>query len=301
MAGSAAGPKAVVVSAVGIDTNVYLAGGDIDWTVESNFAVTADVVGQAGAYAARGFTSLGMATTLVGVVGDDAAGEHVKRTVARWGIDATWLADPLHTHRSVNRVFGDGSRKNFYDGGAATEIVIPALPDALFAGAMVVHVHLEDWCRHMLAPARASGALVACDLQDVADLDDPYRRDFIAAADVLFFSGVDQPDPAAAAQQLLASGPAQVVVAGLGGSGALVATQEGLSRFPLVAMDEPVVDTNGAGDSLAVATLWSMGVLGSAPEAAVQHGQIAARWMCTRRADEKEPIDAATLLRLAGG
>ena len=301
MAAREAGPKAVVVGAVGIDTNVYLSGGDIDWTVESNFAVTADVVGQAGAYAARGFTALGMATTLVGAVGNDAAGGHVKRTVAGWGIDATWLVDPLRTHRSVNLVFGDGSRKNFYDGGAATEIAVPALPDALFAGAAVVHVHLEDWCRQALAPARASGALVACDLQDVADLDDPYRRDFIAAADVLFFSGVDQPDPAAAAQQLLARGPAQVVVAGLGGSGALVATHVGLSRFPATAMDGPVIDTNGAGDSLAAATLWSMCVLGSEPEVAVQHGQIAARWMCKWRANEKEPIDPTTLSRLAGG
>lgn len=293
--------RAVVVGAVGIDTNVYLAGGRIDWDVESNFAVTVDVTGQAGAYAARGYVGLGMATTLIGAVASDDAGARVRHDVATWGLDAVWLTDPRRTHRSVNLVYGDGSRKNFYDGGGSMDIGDPGLPSDVFAAATIVHVHIEDWCRHLLRAARASGALVGCDLQDVADLDDPYRQDFVHGADVLFFSGVDQPDPAAAARELLRRSAGQAVIAGLGSHGALVATVDGVTQLPPVVMDEPVVDTNGAGDSLAVGTLWSLAVDGADPITSVQRGQVAARWMCRQRAGAKEPIDAATLCRLAGG
>lgn len=289
----------MVVGAVGIDSNVYLAGGRIDWNVESNFAVTVDVTGQAGAYAARGYAGLGMATTLIGAVADDDAGARVRSDVAAWGIDAVWVTDPQRTHRSVNLVFGDGSRKNFYDGGGSIEIGDPSLPHGVFVGAAIVHIHIEDWSRHLLGAAHASGALVGCDLQDVADLDDPYRQDFVRGADVLFFSGVDQHDPAAAAQELLRRSAGRTVVAGLGAAGALVATHDGVTQLSPVTMDEPVVDTNGAGDSLAVGTLWSLAVDGADPVTAVHRGQVAARWMCRRRAGEKEPIDVATLRRLA--
>ena len=43
----------VVVGNVGIDTNIYLPGADIDFNVESNFTENLDTVGQAGAYAAQ--------------------------------------------------------------------------------------------------------------------------------------------------------------------------------------------------------------------------------------------------------
>jgi sugar/nucleoside kinase (ribokinase family) len=293
--------RAVVVGAAGIDTNVYLAGGRIDWDVESNFAVTVDVTGQAGAYAARSYARLGMATTLIAAVGADDAGDRVTRDVAAWGIDTVWLHDPQRTHRSVNLVYQDGSRKNFYDGGGSMEIGDPGLEPAVFSGAAIVHVHIEDWCRHLLGAARASGGLVACDLQDVVDLDDPYRQDFVRSADVLFFSAVDQRDPAVAARELLRRSAGRAVVAGLGARGALVATHEGVTHLPPVVMDEPVVDTNGAGDSLAVGTLWSLVVDGTDPVTAVQRGQVAARWLCSRRAGEKEPIDGVTLRRLCVG
>ena len=51
-----------VVGNVGIDTNVYIAGADIDFGVESNFTENLDYVGQAGGYAARGYAQLGKRT-----------------------------------------------------------------------------------------------------------------------------------------------------------------------------------------------------------------------------------------------
>ena len=48
----------VVVGNVGIDTNVYLPGSDIDFSVEANFTENFDYVGQAGGYASQGFAQL---------------------------------------------------------------------------------------------------------------------------------------------------------------------------------------------------------------------------------------------------
>ena len=54
--------EVVVVGNVGVDTNVYLPGVDIDFSVESNFTQNIDYVGQAGGYSARGFAQLGRKT-----------------------------------------------------------------------------------------------------------------------------------------------------------------------------------------------------------------------------------------------
>ena len=58
---------AVVVGGAGVDTNVYLLGDDIDWSVESNFTRNVDCVGQAGGYSSRLFAR----HTCTLVAGDD--------------------------------------------------------------------------------------------------------------------------------------------------------------------------------------------------------------------------------------
>src|SRR5512144_1882 len=107
----------VVVGNVGIDTNVYLPGSDIDFTVEANFTENLDYIGQAGGYASRGYAQLGKKTAFIGYVGDDYSGRFIREEFHRDGIDTTALfIDPQGTSRSVNFMYRDGRRKNFYDG-----------------------------------------------------------------------------------------------------------------------------------------------------------------------------------------
>ena len=49
----------VVVGNAGIDTNVFLYGADVDFSVEANFSDTLDTVGQAGGYSSRGYVGGG--------------------------------------------------------------------------------------------------------------------------------------------------------------------------------------------------------------------------------------------------
>ena len=60
------GFEVVVVGNVGIDTNVYLPGRDIDFSVEANFTENLDCLGQAGGYASRGYAQLGRRTAFIG-------------------------------------------------------------------------------------------------------------------------------------------------------------------------------------------------------------------------------------------
>jgi sugar/nucleoside kinase (ribokinase family) len=143
--------------------------------------------------------------------------------------------------------------------------------------------------------ARAQGLTIACDLQDVVDPHDPYRRDFIDQADILFFSAANFEDPASLIRQFLTGRPERIVVTGMGARGCALGTAEGVRFFPPVAMAAPVIDTNGAGDMLAVGFLSSYVLEGYSVEDALLRGQIAARHACTLKASSSGLISRRQL------
>lgn len=277
----------VVVGCVGVDTNAYLPGPDVDLTAEGLLGPVVDAVGQAGGYSSRLFSALGRSTRLVASVGDDPLGGMVRRVLADDGVEAVLASDPHGTHRSVNLVTTDGSRRNVYDarGSSVVPHDLGAFEEAV-AGARLVVFHLEDWCRALVPAAVASGAVVATDLQDVRDVDDPYRADFLRHADVVLLSGAHLADPEAAARVLAGRRPGRVVVVGLGADGCLAAVGEEVRRVPAVAAGDPVVDTNGAGDALAAGLLDALVLDGLDLAAALDRGQRLARRVCERR-----PVD----------
>lgn len=290
----------VVVGNVGIDTNVYLpAGARIRDAVaaEGNFASDLDCVGQAGGFTSRGFARLGVRTSFIGHVGDDPMGRWVRAELAGDGIDLTGLGvDPAGTARSVNLMAADGSRINFYDARGHMDLAVePALAADVFAGARLVLFHLANWARHLLPVAREAGAVIACDLQDVRDPADGYRRDFVAGADILFASAAHHPDPVPMIEHLLEAGRARLVICGRGARGVLVGDADGVLGHPPPPVDLPVVDTNGAGDALAVGFLRAHVLAGRPVADAVLHGQLAARWTCTQRADSSALVTAGQL------
>lgn len=300
MADTREGPEAVVAGCIGVDTNVYLSGADIDFSVESNFSRNIDCLGQAGGYSALGFASLGRRTAFIGAVGRDWHGEFVRQQLTRAGIEALLFEDPLGTHRSVNFMYRDGRRKNFYDGKGQMD-VRPDLEASrkLLSGARVLHAQLENGCRELLPLARQLGVVVSCDLQDLTSLEDPYRRDFIEQADILFFSTVNIPEPHEVITRLLRDRPGRRVIGGMGAQGAVLGGPEGVRFFPPVEWEAPVVDTNGAGDALAVGFLTSHVLEGRPAEEALWRGQLAARHVCAQESGRKQPLTALQLDELS--
>ncbi len=281
----------VVVGNVGIDTNVY-SQGEINFAVEANFTENLDYVGQAGGYASRGFARLGKRTAFIGYIGDDYQGAFIRREFAHDGIHTrAFFVDPAGTSRSINLMFPDGRRKNFYDGKSHMTLrPDPEVCRAVLAQARLAHFNIPNWARLLLPVARELGLTISCDIQDVVHLDDDYRRDFIAYADVLFFSAVNFSDPAYAIGRLLDKNSRMIVIAGLGARGCALGTAEGIRFFPPVQMDCPVIDTNGAGDGLAVGFLSSYYLDGYSLEEAVRRGQITARYTCSIKASSSNLI-----------
>jgi acarbose 7IV-phosphotransferase len=292
---------AVVVGNVGIDTNVYFHSDEPDFTRESNFTEDLDTVGQAGGYASRGYAQLGWRTAFIGHVGDDFSGHFIREEFACDGIDTTALfIDPAGTSRSVNFMYGDGRRKNFYDGKSHVQLQ----PDratcrSVLAQTRLAHFNLPNWARQLLPIAREVGVTIACDLQDVVTLRDGYRDDFIEYADVIFFSAVNQADPKALIEELLRWKPELIVVSGMGVKGCALGTRDGIRYFDPIDMDAPVIDTNGAGDGLAVGFLSSYVLAGYSLEDSIRRGQIAARYTCTQKASSAHLITPELLARYA--
>ncbi len=286
----------VVVGNVGIDTCVYFYGADIDFNVEANFTQNLDYVGQAGGFASRGYAQLGKRTAFIGHVGDDFGGRFVREEFARDGINMTGLfVDLAGTSRSINFMYRDGRRKNFYDGKSHMDLrPNEAICREVLAQTKLAHFNIPNWARYLLPIAKECGVTVACDLQDVVSVEDGYRQDFIQYADILFCSAVNQP-PHVLIEAFLCRNPSQLIVVGMGAQGCALGSREGIQYFPPAPMDAPVVDTNGAGDGLAVGFLTSYVLENYSLPDAVLRGQIAARHTCTQKASSSHLITSAQL------
>jgi sugar/nucleoside kinase (ribokinase family) len=287
-----------VIGAIGIDTNVYLYTDEVDFSVEANFSQNLDYIGQAGGYSCRGFKKLGYNVAFVGYVGDDYSGRYIRESLEKDGIDTYFGIDPEGTKRSVNIMYGDGRRKNFYDGKGSMRL----RPDLLaigeyLAGTGLVHINLVNWTRYLLPLFKEDNTVVSVDIQDVVSADDPYRQDYIKAADVLFFSAVNFPDPAPLIERFMVIRSDRIVICGMGKRGCALGTEKGISYYRAVELEEPVIDTNGAGDSLAVGFLASHFLQGHSLEASILRGQIAARYCCSRKATSSDLITRELLDR----
>lgn len=287
----------VVVGNAGIDSSVYLHGAEIDFEVETNFSENLDNVGQAGGYSARGFAQLGKRTAFIGYVGDDHNGRFIREEFERDGIDTTALfVDPAGTGRSVNFMYRDGRRKNFYDGkghmGLEPDL---ELCQSVLAASKLVHFSIPNWARQLLPIARELGLTIACDIQDVVSIDDPYRQDFVDHADILFFSATNREDPTGLINEFMKDKPGRIVISGMGARGCAMGTDKGIEFFPAVEMEAPVIDTNGAGDGLAVGFLSSFMLDNFSLSDSIFRGQIAARYTCTQKASSSTLITAEQL------
>jgi sugar/nucleoside kinase (ribokinase family) len=293
--------EVVVIGNAGVDTNIYLPGKDIDFDHEANFTTNIDYVGQAGGYASRGYAQLGWRTGFIGALGDDMAGEMVNRKFQGDSIDMRGVFnDPAGTARSINFMYSDGRRKNFYDGKSHMDLPVPL--DGLVGilqGARLAHFNIPNWARRVLPLAKRMGVTIACDIQDTTDIHDPYRLDFIAFADYLFFSAANFSDPAVLIEQFLNQKPDLTVICGMGARGCALGIRSGIQYFPPPALDLPVVDTNGAGDGLAVGFLSSRVLENRSLEESILRGQITARFTCSIKASTDHLITREELDRLS--
>lgn len=295
--------RVTIIGNPGWDTLVFPSDGQLpDLTADGYYSRNVDTVGHAGGFTARALARLGHATTILGSVGEDDPGARIREVLQADGVDVSPLfTDPTGTARSVNLVSADGRRVFFYDGGAHMDLEPPAENvKAALDGSELVMCSLANWARQVLPLARERRVPIAVDLQDVRDPADAYRADFIRQADVLFASAAHVPDLLAAARLWMGMGRARTVVFGMGSQGALLVTHPertsggifGLVHQPPPESRLPVVDTTGAGDTLAAAFLDGV-FFGHLDEvAALRRAQLAARQTASKVGGDGLPTAA---------
>jgi len=105
--------------------------------------------------------------------------------------------------------------------------------------------------RPLLEITKRKGIPICTDVHTIADPNDEYNRDFMAAADVLFLSDEKLWTTAEkAAQELMARYGNKLIVIGQGARGALLLEQDGEPVHLPAVKTRPMVSTIGAGDAL---------------------------------------------------
>lgn len=247
--------KILVSGLINLETTLRVDSFPLDYEpVRYPFHGAASTVSGVGYNLSKALNTLGDQVTLLSLIGADPPGWLARQALAQDGLpDAGVLTCPTATAQSVILYEPGGRRQIHVDLKDLQEQVYPpeGIPAALSACDLAVLCNI-NFSRPMLAAARQAGVPVATDVHTISDLDDPYNRDFMAAADILFMSDERLPcSPEDWAARLLERYPAEIMVIGLGAQGALLAVRhDGFSgRFPAVHL-RPVVNSIGAGDAL---------------------------------------------------
>jgi ribokinase len=218
------------------------------------FGINSSVSG-VGYNVAKALTVLGQGDVrFLAIIGSDAAGKLALESLAADGVPTKHVITVLdRTPQSVILYDREGQRAINTDLKDIQDAAYPAgLFEAAIAGCELAVLCNINFARPFLARARAVGIPVATDVHTIADLADPYNRDFMAAASILFMSDERLPcAPEAWVRRIWDRYGADVVVVGLGAAGALLGVRRDrlLERLPAVHI-RPVVNTIGAGDAL---------------------------------------------------
>lgn len=202
----------------------------------------------------KALTTLGNHVSLLALVGNDMNSQLVRAALQRDEIDDRLVEATLpQTPQSAILYDPTGRRAIFTDLKDIQERSYPAAEAAAaIATADFCVLCNINFARPLLAAAGEAGKPIATDVHAIAELDDSFNADFMAAAHVLFMSHERLAAPPEEwAHAVLTRYSPEVLVVGLGNQGALLAVQRDgfLGRFPAVSI-RPVVSTVGAGDAL---------------------------------------------------
>jgi acarbose 7IV-phosphotransferase len=203
---------------------------------------------------ASALTRLGGRVRLASLVGRDEVGQLARQALAAAQVADDAVLDALdQTCQSLILYDESGRRAIFTD---LKDIQERAYPSERFAeqarGCALAVICNINFARPLLAQAQALGLPIVSDVHALADLDDSYNQDYMAAAEVLFLSHERLPtSPEEFARAIQQRFGTPIVVVGMGAEGALLALrrEQTLARVSAIA-PRGVVSTVGAGDAL---------------------------------------------------
>ncbi|WP_420641243.1 carbohydrate kinase family protein [Candidatus Leptofilum sp.] len=202
----------------------------------------------------KALTTLGSQVNFLTMVGDDFLGQQVRQQAEADTISSKYIVTRMpQTAQAVILYDKQGKRQGHTDLKDVQERPFPPeLFQQALQGSDLAILCNVNYTRPFLAQAQQAGIPIATDVHTIADLDDDYNRDYMAAATILFMSDERLPlPPEQWAKKVQNKFGAEIVVIGLGTKGALLAVKADnfCERLPAV-QTRPIVNTIGAGDSL---------------------------------------------------
>ena len=288
----------LVLGGAGVDTIVYVP--ELPLPDADSYMVPAIEMraGQTGDGVALGLAALGLRTHHVDVLGADREGDLVRELHERHGVEFTAVPTAAGTKRAVNLVDPLGRRLSLYDisRGDGDDRFPDELIGKLAGTSRHVHVSITHPGVHALPALVSSGATISTDLHNW-DGENNYHEAFASAADIVFLSAAALPDHEAAMRAILARGRARAVVATAGAAGAFLLTRDssGVRHQAATEPEQPVVDSNGAGDAFVSGFLYGL-LAGEEWETCMRLGSVAGAFACTIPSTRMEFIDPERLL-----
>jgi ribokinase len=246
-----------------------------------------ELLGGKGANIAVGLVQLGVPVTLIGVLGDDLAGDCLSGQCVRDGVPTEAIIHRAETASALmlDVVTADGRWRyleSVPNGALLTADDIRAQA-AMIVQASTVVVQLQQPADALSAVVGLTGPGCRIILDGATPSDETVRHELLRSATVLrcdareaeLIAGRPVPDVETArdvAHQLMEAGPELVVLA-VGEEGDLAVWPGGEMLVPLI--DAPVVDTTGGGDAFVAALTWAL-TQGCGPAQAVQLATAAA-------------------------
>ncbi len=245
--------KFFVAGLVNTETTVQVSGFPLEYApVHYPFFGIQSAASGVGLNLAAALSTLGANVSLCAFIGEDSAGGIVRERLE--GLSSDLHLEPIPEHpQSVVLVDNDGQRSIYTD--------LKDVQDRLFDshrlevaldGADAALICNISFARPALALARAAGIPIYTDLHAIRHLDNPYDRDFLEMADVLFFSGEHLPTEPIdfALEAFNRYAQLQIIVVGAGARGAWLFERGAPTHLEPGVPNPALKSTIGAGDAL---------------------------------------------------
>lgn len=203
---------------------------------------------------AKALSQLSNHVTLASLIGKDIYGSLIQTEVKKTGISDRFLLNTLEQNpQSVILYDADGKRQIHVDLKDVQEVNYPELEFCkALEGCDIAILCNINFSRPFLELSKKAGKLIATDVHAIQNLDDPYNRDFMKTADILFLSheNLTKP-PKEIIHEIWQQFQTKICVIGLGKSGAIFAYKPDnfIGHFPSIQIRK-IVNTIGAGDAL---------------------------------------------------
>ncbi len=274
-------PSKIVVAGV---TSLYVSVGVGEFPLEYEPTRTpawmrSGVSGSAG-HIAQILRTLGDEVKLCTLAGTDPAGLAIRASLRTDGLLSQGVVDGGASSLGVVLVAPDGRRTGFPYLAAVNAISYPAELFRQHAdGADLAVLTNARFVRPLIAHAEQLDVPVAVDAHLISDIEDPYNRPWLEAADIVFCSHERLPCPPAEwVAQVFARYPGcGIVGVGSGPDGCLLGLRDGTLVQAASVTPRGVVNTAGAGDALFASFLHGWLATGN-PVEALESAVLHAGW-----------------------